>query len=76
MYDRSDLSARGIVYFMIALAITVFVIHLISWGMVRYFAGSREAAGAAQRRRHHALRAGQRERQSGAAVSGAATAAG
>ncbi|MGB9103536.1 MAG: hypothetical protein WCC59_02150 [Terriglobales bacterium] len=40
-YDRSDLSARGIVYFMIALAITVFVIQLISWGMVRYFAGSR-----------------------------------
>ena len=43
MYDRSDLSARGIVYFMIALAITVFVIHLISWGMERYFAGSRVA---------------------------------
>lgn len=41
MYDRSDLSARGIVYFMISLAITVLVIHLISWGMVRYFAGSR-----------------------------------
>ena len=41
MYDRSDLSARGIVYFMIALAITVLVIHLISWGMERYFAASR-----------------------------------
>ena len=40
-YDRSDLSARGIVYFMIALAITVVVIHLISWGMARYFAASR-----------------------------------
>ncbi|MBZ5510322.1 MAG: hypothetical protein LAN70_04055 [Acidobacteriia bacterium] len=42
-YDRSDLSARGIVYFMIALAITVVLIHLISWGMERYFAGSRVA---------------------------------
>ena len=40
-YDRSDLSARGIVYFLIALAITVLVIHLISWGVVRIFAGSR-----------------------------------
>ena len=43
MYERSDLGAHGIVYFMIALAITVFVIHLISWGMVRYLAGSRAA---------------------------------
>jgi len=43
MYDRSDLGARGIVYFMIALAITVLVIHLISWGMVRYLAASRVA---------------------------------
>ena len=41
MYDRSDLSARGIVYFMISLAITVFVIHLISWWMARYFADTR-----------------------------------
>jgi hypothetical protein len=40
MYDRSDLSARGIVYFMISLAITVLVIHLISWGMARHFAAS------------------------------------
>lgn len=43
MYDRSDLGARGIVYFMIALAITVLVIHLISWGVVRHFAASRVA---------------------------------
>jgi hypothetical protein len=43
MYDRSDLSARGIVYFLIALAITVLLIHLISWGMERYFAASRVA---------------------------------
>jgi hypothetical protein len=43
MYDRSDLNARGIVYFMIALALTVLVIHLISWGMARYFAGGRVA---------------------------------
>ena len=40
-YDRSDLSPRGIVYFLISLAITVLVIHLISWGMVRYLSGSR-----------------------------------
>jgi hypothetical protein len=44
MYDRSDLSARGIVYFMISLAITVLVIHLISLGMARYFAGTQAAA--------------------------------
>ncbi len=38
LYDRSDLGARGIVYFLISLAATVIVIHLITWGMVRYFA--------------------------------------
>jgi hypothetical protein len=38
MYDRSDLSARGIVYFLIVLALTIIVIHLIMWGFVRYFA--------------------------------------
>ena len=43
MYDRSDLGARGIVYFLIVLAVTVLVIHLISWGMVRYLAASRVA---------------------------------
>ena len=43
MYDRSDMGARGIVYFMIALAITVLVIHLISWGVVRHFTGRRAA---------------------------------
>src|ERR1700693_986178 len=43
LYDRSDLGARGIVYFMIALAITVLVIHLISWGVVRHFAARRVA---------------------------------
>jgi hypothetical protein len=42
-YDRSDLGARGIVYFLISLAITVIVIHLISWGMVRYLAAGRVA---------------------------------
>jgi len=41
MYDRSDLSANGIVYFLITLAITVLVIHLITWGMVRYYSGNR-----------------------------------
>jgi hypothetical protein len=43
MYDRSDLGARGIVYFLIALAVTVLVIHLISWGIARHFAASRVA---------------------------------
>lgn len=38
MYDRTDLSARGILYFLIALAITVTLIHIISWSFVRYFA--------------------------------------
>jgi hypothetical protein len=41
MYDRSDLSANGILYFLITLAITVFVIHLITWGMLRYYSGNR-----------------------------------
>jgi hypothetical protein len=41
MYEHSDLSARGIVYFLIVLALTVVVIHLISWGMERHFIGSR-----------------------------------
>ena len=40
LYDRSDLTARGIVYFMIALAITVVIIHLITWGFMRYFTGN------------------------------------
>lgn len=38
MYDRSDLSARGIVYFLIMLGITIIAIHLVLWGYVRYFA--------------------------------------
>ncbi len=40
MYDRTDLSARGILYFLIALTITVTLIHIISWSFVRYFAGN------------------------------------
>ena len=36
MYDRSDLSARGIGYFLIALAILIAVIHVITWGLWRY----------------------------------------
>jgi len=43
MYDRSDLGARMIVYFLIALAMTVLVIHLVSWGVARHFAASRVA---------------------------------
>ncbi len=38
LYDRSDLSARGIVFFLIALAFTILFIHLVTWGFVRYFA--------------------------------------
>jgi len=41
MYDRTDLSANGILYFLITLAITVLVIHLITWGMLRYYTGNR-----------------------------------
>lgn len=38
MYDRSDLSSRGVLAFLIGLAITVLLIHLITWGLFRYFA--------------------------------------
>lgn len=37
MYDRSDLSARGIIGFLIGLALTIFFIHLVMWGFLRYF---------------------------------------
>jgi hypothetical protein len=36
MYDRSDLSARGIGYFLIALAILIGMIHVITWGLWRH----------------------------------------
>lgn len=36
-YDRSDLSARGIVGFLIGLALTIVFIHIIIWGFLRYF---------------------------------------
>lgn len=36
-YDRSDLEARGIISFLIGLAITVVFIHLIVWGFVRAY---------------------------------------
>ena len=36
MYDRSDLSARGIGYFLIALAILIGLIHIVAWGFWRY----------------------------------------
>lgn len=36
-YDRSDLSARGIVSFLIGLAITIIFIHLIAWGFIRAY---------------------------------------
>jgi hypothetical protein len=37
MYDRTDLSARGIVYFLISLALTLLFIHVLIWGFLRYF---------------------------------------
>lgn len=36
-YDRSDLGARGIVSFLIGLAITVIFVHLIVWGFIRAY---------------------------------------
>src|SRR5690349_20533297 len=36
-YGRSDLGARGIISFLIGLAITVVFIHLIVWGFVRAY---------------------------------------
>ncbi len=38
LYDHSDLSARGIMFFLIVLAITVIGIHLLMWGALRFFA--------------------------------------
>ena len=36
-YDRSDLSAHGIISFLIGLAVACVFIGLISWGLFRYF---------------------------------------
>jgi hypothetical protein len=36
-YERSDLTARGIVLFLISLAVTIVVIHLIAWGLLHSF---------------------------------------
>jgi len=38
LYDHSDLSARGIMYFLLVLAITLIAIHLVMWGALRFFA--------------------------------------
>jgi hypothetical protein len=43
-YDRSDLSARGVVSFLIGLAITLVLIHIIGWGFFRYFSHNRLSA--------------------------------
>ena len=37
-YDHSDLGARGIVGFLIGLAVTVVFIHIIIWGFIRTYA--------------------------------------
>jgi hypothetical protein len=41
MYDRSDLSARAVFFFLIALAIAIALIHVITWGFWLYFAHDR-----------------------------------
>jgi hypothetical protein len=38
MYDRSDLSARGIIFFLVALAVTLGVTLLVLWGFFRVYA--------------------------------------
>jgi hypothetical protein len=37
-YDRTDMSARGVVAFLIGLAIAGVLIHIILWGMYKYLA--------------------------------------
>jgi len=43
-YDQTDLGARGIVIFLVALAVTVGIIHLISWSFFRYLSGGEPTA--------------------------------
>jgi len=38
LYDHSDLSARGVIYFLIILAIAIASVHLLMWGALRFFA--------------------------------------
>jgi hypothetical protein len=38
MYDRSDLSSRAIFVFLVGLAIAIALIHILSWGYLRYSA--------------------------------------
>lgn len=40
-YERRDLSARGVLIFLTALAITLVFIGLVQWSMFRYFAHER-----------------------------------
>jgi hypothetical protein len=44
LYDRSDLSRRGVLVFLIGLAITVLLIHIVTWGLFRYFAQNQLSA--------------------------------
>lgn len=39
-YDRSDLSAKGILWFLVGLAITGFFIEVVVWGMFHFMARS------------------------------------
>jgi hypothetical protein len=41
MYERSDLNSHGIFFFLIALAMVIALIHVITWGFWRYFAHDR-----------------------------------
>ena len=36
-YDRTDLSARGVVTFLIILALSLVLVHIIGWSFFRYF---------------------------------------
>ncbi len=43
-YDRTDMSAKAIVGFLIALAIAGVFMHLVLWSVYKYYAGSEKAA--------------------------------
>ncbi len=38
LYDRTDLSSRGVFAFLIGLAMTIILIYFITWGLFRFFA--------------------------------------
>lgn len=42
-YERSDASMRGVLAFIIILAIVGILVHIVLWGMYRYFAAGERA---------------------------------